>query len=83
MDDSNDSNEQNEEDKGDGKTMNRKQALAYKKELIDAKKKAVEIDKWIEGNVKKAKEKEEKEAKENEDGPKLKLPEIDLSKKQP
>ena len=56
--------------------------MAFKKELIDAKKKAVEIDKWIEGNVQKAKEKAEKEANEKEeDSPKLKLPENDISKK--
>ena len=58
--------------------------MAYKKELIDAKKKAVEIDKWIEGNVQRAKEKAELEAKNKEgESPKLKLPENDISKKQP
>ena len=48
--DSNDSNEMNEESNANNKQWSRKKALTFKRELIEAKKKAIEIDKWIEGN---------------------------------
>lgn len=48
--DSNDSNEMNEESNANKQQWTRKKALKFKLELIEAKKKAIEIDKWIESN---------------------------------
>lgn len=48
--DSNDSNEMNEESNANKQQWTRKKALKFKLELIEAKKKAIEIDKWIENN---------------------------------
>ena len=64
--DSNDSNEMNEESNANKQQWTRKKALKFKLELIEAKKKAIEIDKWIESNQR-AQEQKNKEAREQQE----------------